>query len=121
MVHARLTSQERRASLATPYAKEHERSLNRRMETGVMPKDLPGLLRWYEAQWSMETPDRLHVHSVWRDFVTQHEAAISGRFRLRCAGLFRALPQAAGEQPIGDRPGRLLHAPAGLGAGPYRA
>ena len=64
-----------RRQIETPYALDHERSLARRMTAGVMPKDLPGLLRWYEAQWSMETPDRLHVHAVWRDFVTQHEAA----------------------------------------------
>lgn len=39
-----------------------------------MPKDLPGLLRWYEEQWSLETPERIHVHAVWRDQVTAYEA-----------------------------------------------
>lgn len=38
-----------------------------------MPKDLRGLMAWYEEQWSLETPDRLHVHAVWKDRVTSHE------------------------------------------------
>lgn len=69
-----VSASSRRAQLLTPYAPEHERSLNRRMESGVMPKDLGSLLRWYEDQWSLETPDRLHVQAVWKDKVTLAEA-----------------------------------------------
>lgn len=66
-------AQDRRSRLLAPYAPDHERSLAQRMETGVMPKDLTGLVRWFEQQSSLETPDRLHVHAVWKDQATQHE------------------------------------------------
>jgi hypothetical protein len=38
-----------------------------------MPKDLPGLLRWYADQCSNETPTGLHKHELWKDSRTQHE------------------------------------------------
>ena len=64
---------DRRANRETPYRREHERSASQRMETGVMPKSLDGLLAWFAEQCSNESPDRLHVHAVWKDRVTQHE------------------------------------------------
>lgn len=69
-----MSTQSRRAALETPFAREHEESQALRMETGVMPKDLPGLLRWFEAQVEAELPARLHLHAVWRDRVTRAEA-----------------------------------------------
>lgn len=41
-----------------------------------MPKDLGGLLQWFELACSAETPDRLHVHAVWRDRVSPSESEV---------------------------------------------
>jgi hypothetical protein len=51
----------------TPYEREHERSLERRMERGRMPRDLPGLLRWMAEQWELEVPDAIQAggDDVW--------------------------------------------------------
>jgi len=57
-----------------PYRRGHEASQEGRLSTGVRPKDLPGLLRWYEQACSDEMPDRDHVRGVWHDFVTPDEA-----------------------------------------------
>lgn len=69
-----LSTYTRRQHRLTPYARDHRRSLERRMDVGVMPKDLNGLLRWFEEQWSLETPDALHARGVWRDRVSRGEA-----------------------------------------------
>jgi hypothetical protein len=55
----------RRSALETPYAKDHERSMENRLAKGRMPKDLRGLLRWYAQEWDMEVPDALHKVEVW--------------------------------------------------------
>lgn len=49
----------------TPFAAEHERSLQGRASRGVMPKDINALLRWYAEAWQAEVPERLHVVEVW--------------------------------------------------------
>ena len=56
-----------RKALELPYATDHERSLAARMDKGVMPKGLPGLLRWYSQGWDAEVPTALHKSEVWRD------------------------------------------------------
>lgn len=54
-----------RAALETPYQRDHEASLQRRMTKGQMPKDLPDLLRWFDAGWGDETPPALHRAEVY--------------------------------------------------------
>ena len=69
------SSHDRRAALATPYRRDHEASVQARMERAPMPKDLPGLLRWFADEWSPEIPDQLHTSAIWRDRVNAREAA----------------------------------------------
>lgn len=64
----------RRQDRETPYRRDSEARNQERMAR-TMPKDLPGLLRWFEEELSHEMPDALHSGTVWRDRVTQHEAA----------------------------------------------
>lgn len=56
-----------RHALEQPHRFDHERSLERRMEKGAMPKGLPALLRWYSEGWDAEVPVALHKSEVWRD------------------------------------------------------
>jgi hypothetical protein len=64
--HPRVTSD--RARLEHPHAIPHEESLRRNLEKGREPRDLRGLLRWYQAEVEAEVPDRLHTRGVWRDW-----------------------------------------------------
>ena len=57
----------RRSLLDTPYQRDHERSMEARLEKGRMPKALPELLRWYSEAWDLEVPDKLHKVEVWAD------------------------------------------------------
>ena len=54
-----------RVALETPHRAEHERSAEQRMGKGIMPKSLPGLLRWYSEGWDSEVPTALHKSEVW--------------------------------------------------------
>lgn len=56
-----------RIALEQPHKADHERSAYQRMDKGIMPKTLPGLLRWYSEGWDMEVPTALHKSEVWRD------------------------------------------------------
>jgi hypothetical protein len=58
---------EGRVALETPHAKAHTVSVERRMGKGIMPKALPGLLRWYAEGWDSEVPTAIHKSEVWRD------------------------------------------------------
>lgn len=55
-----------RVALERPHQREHERSAEQRMGKGIMPKSLPGLLRWYATGWDEEVPTALHRSEVWR-------------------------------------------------------
>ncbi len=64
-----------RANRETPYRGEATaRAAELAERKATMPKDLPGLLRWFEEECSTETPDALHTAQVWRDRVTSNEA-----------------------------------------------
>lgn len=55
----------RRSALETPFSRDHERSMEARLEKGRMPKALPELLRWYSEAWDCEVPTKLHNIEVW--------------------------------------------------------
>ena len=57
----------RRQAALTPYAREHERSMEARMGRGVQPKGLPALVAWFREVVAAEAPVALHKGGVWRD------------------------------------------------------
>lgn len=50
-----------RSDLVSPHRDEHDKSLERRMSGGVMPKGLQPLLEWFLRTWAEEVPVRLHT------------------------------------------------------------
>lgn len=55
------------------FYRQHEVSVQQRLDKGVMPKDLVGLMRWFEGTARMESPAKLHVDTVWVDRVNEYE------------------------------------------------
>jgi hypothetical protein len=55
----------RPASRLAPHKGEHERSVERAMYRGRMPKSLGALLAWFSSEWDAEIPPRLHTVEVW--------------------------------------------------------
>lgn len=62
-----MSVRERRQATLTPYARDHERSLEARMSKGVMPKGLEQLVTWFRGVCADELPVALHRQGVWRD------------------------------------------------------
>lgn len=63
-----------RAALERPYQREADaRVVEIAERKATMPKDLGGLLQWFQLECSTETPDALHGSQVWRDRVTAAE------------------------------------------------
>lgn len=63
-----------RSMRETPYRHESERRTAERLqEEGTMPKDLAGLVRWYQIKAWEQTPAELHTSQVWRDRVAPYE------------------------------------------------
>lgn len=59
-----------------PHRLEHDvRNAELSVTRATMPKDLHGLLRWYEELWRLEVPDELHSAAIWRDRVSPGELA----------------------------------------------
>ena len=67
MIHAP-TKPLRRLDRETPYRRDRERSEERAMARGIMPKTLDGLIAWLMECESSEVPSELHKHEVWRDY-----------------------------------------------------
>jgi hypothetical protein len=57
-----------RHALESPYKRESDRSMDRAMSRGVMPKSLDALVAWLMACEASELPTELHKHEVWRDY-----------------------------------------------------
>jgi hypothetical protein len=53
-----------------PHAHDHDTSLERRFRTGIQPKGLPELVRWFRERCAEELPDALHKPGIWRDHGT---------------------------------------------------
>lgn len=67
---------DRRVLRETPYRREAEQRMTERMtEEGVMPKDVAGLVRWYERKTWEQTPIELHSSQVWRDRTNVNDTA----------------------------------------------
>lgn len=62
-----MSKSDRRAALVTPYAREHERSVEARMSKGAQPKGLHALLGWFREVAVGELPVAVHKAGVWRD------------------------------------------------------
>lgn len=58
---------DRRQAALTPYARDHERSLESRMGKGTMPRGLDALVTWFRGVCHDEPPVALHRQGVWRD------------------------------------------------------
>jgi hypothetical protein len=55
------------------FARDHDSSVMRKAERGVMPKGIDGLVHWYIGALSEELPDRLHKGELWHDGVSPSE------------------------------------------------
>lgn len=64
---APVNKHDRRQALETPYARDHERSLEARMGKGIAPKGLEALVTWFRSVISDEAPTDIHKAGVWRD------------------------------------------------------
>lgn len=83
-----MSKSDRRAALVTPYAREHERSVEARMSKGAQPKGLHALLGWFREVAVGELPVAVHKAGVWRDHGPEAEGgsklgspALSDHFR----------------------------------------
>ncbi len=63
----RMSKTERRHALETPYAHDHERSLEGRMRKGAQPRGIDALVRWFREVIAEEAPVAIHKGGVWRD------------------------------------------------------
>lgn len=59
-----VSKHDRRAALETPYAHEHERSLERRMGKGAQPKGFEALIGWFREVIADEPPFSVHRSGV---------------------------------------------------------
>ncbi len=57
-----------RIAVETPYRHDNERSVERAMQSGQMPKSMECLVSWFRDVCAQELPVRLHKSGVWRDY-----------------------------------------------------